>query len=291
MKNLFTHEILGDDDESYVPYENPYMVSRVSPETEAMMSYDDDEDDTPKLSGEEKEAIKSKEKKYLLGILVSFGVSLICFMLATRVEALENTPLMLIPIAGMVVALILLYKTKQLQWKKNGMDSNGLKNVDFEAMAQRAEEANKAARAEMGIPDDDVSVEILPYGYKKKGDKVVPEQKAKQFDNTPLSMFVKDGKLCVFDCVALYEIPLSDIKGYRTYDEDYRIDFWLKDDEPADEKYKAFNLKKCGLLEYKTHTYYGVEVVSEATGEVFEMLVPGYDLGELKKVVDIAPLA
>lgn len=291
MKNLFTHEILSDDDESYVPYENPYLVSRISPETEAMMNYDDGEDDTPKLSTEEKDAIKSKEKKFLLAILTSFAVSLICFMLATRVAALEDTPLMLVPVAGMVVALIFLYKMKQLQWKKNGMNSSGLKDVDFEAMAQHAEEASTAARAEMGIPDDDVSVEILPYGYKKKGDKNVPEKKAGLFDNSPVSMHVHDGRLCVFDGIGLYEIPLSDIKGYRTYDQDYRIEFWMKDEEPTDEKYAAYKLKKCGILEYKTHTYHGVEVVSEATGETFEMLVPGYDLDELKKVIDLTPLA
>ncbi len=289
MKNLFTHKVIEDSD-VYEPFENPYLVSRVSPETEAMMNYDDDEDDTPKLSAEEKEAIKSKEKKYLLAILASFAISLICFMLATRVEALEDTPLMLVPIAGMVIALIFLYKVKQLQWKKNGMDSNSLKDVDFEAMAARADAASKAARAEMSIPDDDVSVEVLPYGYKKKGDKQVPEKKANQFDNTPVSMHVRNGKLCVFDGVGLYEIPLGDIKGYRVYDEDYRIEFWMKEEEPTDEKYAAYRLKKCGILEYKTHTYYGVEVISEATGEVFEMLVPGYDLEELKKVIDIEAL-
>ena len=290
MKNLFTHEILSDDDERYVPYENPYLVSRVSPETEAMMNYDDSEDDTPKLSDEEKAAIKSKEKRYLLAILASFAASLICFMLATRVEALEDTPLILAPIAGMVIALIFLYKVKQLQWKKNGMDSNGLKDIDFEAMAARIDEAGKTARAEMSIPDNDVSVEVLPYGYKKKGDRQIPEKKARQFDNTPMSMHVSDGNLRIFDGVGLYEIPLGDIKGYRVYDEDYRIEFWLKEDEPTDEKYAAYKLKKCGILEYKTHTYYGVEVISEVTGEVFEMLVPGYDLEELKKVIDVEAL-
>ncbi len=289
MKNLFTHQVV-EDSEAYEPFENPYLVSRVSPETEGMMNYDDD-DDTPKISDEEKESIKSKEKKYLLAILVNFGLSLLCFMLATRVEALENTPLIFLPIAGMIAALIFLYKIKQLQWKKNGMDSNGLKDVDFEAMAARIDEASKIARAELGIPDDDVSVEILPHGYKKKGEKQIPEKKANQFDNSPMSMHTKDGKLCIFDGVGLYEIPLGDIKGYRTYDQDYRIEFWLKDDEPTDEKYKEFKLKKCGILEYKTHTYYGVEVVSEATGEIFEMLVPGYDLEELKKVIDVETLA
>lgn len=290
MKNLFTHEILSDDDERYVPYENPYLVSRVSPETEAMMNYDD-ENDTPKLSAEEKEAIRSKEKKYLLAILGSFAFALISAIPVTRVDALMDTPLWLLPLLGIVVSFIFLFKHKQLQWKKNGMDSNSLKDVDFEAMAARMDEASKAARAEMGIPDDDVSVEILPYGYKKKGDKQVPEKKAHQFDNTPLSMHVREGKLCIFDSVGLYEIPLSDIKGYRVYDEDYRIEFWLKEEEPTDEKYGAYKLKKCGLFEYKTHTYYGVEVVSEATGETFEMLVPGYDFEELKKVIDIEAVA
>ena len=200
-------------------------------------------------------------------------------------------PFHLVSLVGIIAEFIFLYKVKQLQWKKNGMDTNGLKDVDFQALAERIEEAGKTARAEMGIPEDDVSVEILPYGYKKKGDKQIPEKKAHQFDNSPMSMHGKDGKLCIFDCIGLYEIPLSDIKGYRTYDKDYRIDFWLKEEEPTDEKYTEFKVKKCGLLEYKTHTYYGVEVVAEATGEVFEMLVPGYDFDELKKVIDIAPLA
>ncbi len=291
MKNLFTHQVLPDGDESYVPFENPYLVSRVSPETEAMMRYNDDEDDKPKLTDDEKAAIKSKEKKYLLAIFASFAISLICFMLATRVEALKDTPLLLVPIVGMVVALIFLYKVKQLQWKKNGMNTSSLNDIDFQALAERIDEASKAARAEMHIPDDDVSVEILPFTYKMKGDKQIPEKKAGQFDNSPMSMFVKNDRLCIFDGVGLYEIPLSDIKGYRTYDEDYRIDFWLKDDESTDEKYKEFKIKKCGILEYKTHTYYGVEVVSEATGETFEMLVPGYDLNELKKLIDVEALA
>ena len=290
MKNLFTHEILSDD-ERYVPYENPYLVSRVSPETEASMMNYDDEDDTPKLSDEEKEAFRSKEKKYLLTILGSFAFALISAIPVTRVDALMDTPLWLLPLLGIVVSFIFLFKHKQLQLKKNGLDSTDLKDVDFEAMAARMDEASKAARAEMGIPDDDVSVEILPYGYKKKGDRMVPEKKANQFDNTPLSMHVRDGKLCLFDGVGLYEIPLSDIKGYRVYDEDYRIEFWLKEDEPTDEKYAAYKLKKCGIFEYKTHTYHGVEVVSEATGETFEMLVPGYDLEELKKVIDVDALA
>ncbi len=290
MKNLFTHEILSDD-ERYVPYENPYLVSRVSPETEAMMMNYDDEDDTPKLTDEEKDALKAKEKKYLIAVLISFGISLISFVVINRMESLADTPLMLIPAIGAVFALISVYLLRRLQWQKNGPDAKGIHDIDIEALSERIDEASKVARAEMGIPDDDVSVEILPYGYKKKGEKQVPEKKANQFDNSPMSMHVRDGKLCVFDGVGLYEIPLGDIKGYRVYDEDYRIEFWLKEEEPTDEKYAAYKLKKCGILEYKTHTYYGVEIISEVTGEIFEMLVPGYDLEELKKVIDVEALA
>ena len=255
------------------------------------MQYDDDEDDKPKLTDEEKDALKAKEKKYLLGVLISFAFSLFSFIAVNRVKSWADTPLMLVPAIGAIALLVFMYQFRRLQWKKNGSNTNDLNDIDFQAMAERIDEASKAARAEMGIPDDDVSVEILPYGYKKKGDKQVPEKKANQFDNSPMSMFVKQDRLCVFDGVGLYEIPLSDIKGYRTYDEDYRIEFWLKDDEPTDEKYAAYKIKKCGILEYKTHTYHGVEVVSEATGETFEMLVPGYDFEELKKVIALEKLA
>ena len=109
MKNLFTHEILSDD-ERYVPYENPYLVSRVSPETEAMTMNYDDEDDTPKLTDEEKEAIRSKEKKYLLAILGSFAFALISAIPVTRVDALMDTPLWLLPLLGIVVSFIFLFK-------------------------------------------------------------------------------------------------------------------------------------------------------------------------------------
>ncbi len=291
MKNLFTHQVLPDDDESYVPFENPYLISRVSPEVEAMMGYDDEEDDKPKLSDEEKAEIKAKEKKYLLAILISFAFTLFSFLAVNRIESLADTPLMLVPAAGAIAMIVFLYLFRRLQWKKNGTNTNDLNDIDFQAMAERIDEASKAARSEMQIPDDDVSVEILPFTYKMKGDKQIPEKKTNQFDNSPMSMFVKNDRLCIFDGVGLYEIPLGDIKGYRTYDVDYRIDFWLKDDEPTEEKYAAYKIKKCGILEYKTHTYYGVEVVSEATGEAFEMLVPGYDLDELKKVIDVEALA
>ena len=63
MKNLFTHRVLPDDDESYVPFENPYLVSRISPEVEAMMHYDNEEEEKPKLTDGEKDALKAKEKK------------------------------------------------------------------------------------------------------------------------------------------------------------------------------------------------------------------------------------
>lgn len=290
MKNLFTHQVLPDDDESYVPFENPYLVSRISPEVEAMMHYDNEEEEKPKLTDGEKDALKAKEKKYLLGVLISFAFSLFSFIAVNRVKSLADTPLMLVPAIGAIVLLVFMYQFRRLQWKKNGSNADSLKDVDFEAMAARIDEASKAARAEMGIPDDDVSVEILPFTYKIKGEKQIPEKKVGQFDNSPMSMFVKNDRLCIFDGVGLYEIPLSDIKGYRTYDEDYRIEFWFKDEEPTDEKYAAYKLKKCGILEYKTHTYHGVEVVSEATGEVFEMLVPGYDLAELKKIISPDPL-
>ena len=68
MKNLFTHEILSDDDETYVPFENPYLVSRVSSETEQLMHCTPEDHDEPTLSDEEKNALKSKEKTFLLQV-------------------------------------------------------------------------------------------------------------------------------------------------------------------------------------------------------------------------------
>lgn len=291
MKNLFTREILSEDDETYVPFENPYLAARVSPETEAMMHDEEGASDRPQDGDEAEKALKAKEKRYMLIALLGFVLMFGSFLWLNNADAFTLfSPLGLVPLGGMIVSFAAIYKLKRLEWKKNGIDEGEGQSVDFEAMAARIEKASKAARAEMRIPDDDVSVEILPYGYKKKGDKLVPEKKARQFDNTPVSMHVRDGKLCIFDGVGLYEIPLDDVRGYRVCDEDYRIDFWLKEEEPTNGQYKGIPVKKCGIFEYKSHTYYSVEIRAEASGEVLEMLVPGYDFEELQRVIDLRPL-
>lgn len=285
MKNLFTHEILGDDNERYVPYENPYMTARVSPELENKMRYRPSDEPTQEMDPD-REKLKAREKIYGIVVLVSFAFAFGSAWILSRLKLLEHPAMMLIPLAGLVVSFVFIYMIKKTEQKRHVFDPPAAK-IDFHEVAERISEANEEARLALGVPKEACVIEILPYGYKKKGEKQVPEKKAGQFDNSPMTCYVRDGKCCMFDGIAVYELPLSHFIGYRTYDNDYRIDFWLKEDEPTAEKFTKFKLRKVGLLEYRAHTYYGVDVYDEATGEAFEMLVPGYDFEAFLSLVPL----
>ncbi len=274
MKNLFTHEVFTDS-EQYVPYENPYLTARVSSELENRMRYRPLDDLSPEPS-EEQAALKSKEKLYGIMVLISFAFAFVSALVLSRLKLLEHPAMMLIPLAGLVASFVFIYMIKKTEQKKYAAQPPAAK-IDFHEVAERIAEANEEARQALGVPEEACVIEVLPYGYKKKGEKLMPEKKTGQFDNSPMTCYVKDGRCCMFDGIALYEIPLAHFLGYHSYDLDYRIDFWLKEEEPTSEKYTEFKLRKVGLLEYKTHTYYGVDIYDEAIGEAFEMLIPGYD--------------
>ena len=284
MKNLFTHEVFSDS-ERYIPYENPYLTARVSPELENKMRYRPLEEPTEEPRPEQ-DKLKTREKIYGIVVLLSFALAFGSAWLLSRLKLLEHPAMMLIPLSGLVISFVFIYMIKRTEQKIHTYDTPAAK-IDFHEVAERIAEANEEARQALDIPEETWVMEILPYGYKKKGDRQIPEKKAGRFDNSPMTCFVRDKKCCMFDGIALYEIPLSHFTGYRTYDKDYRIDFWLKEEEATAEKYASFNLRKVGLLEYKTHTYYGVDVYNEETGEAFEMLVAGYDFDTLKTIVHL----
>ena len=289
MKNLFTHEVSDDRDERYIPYENPYLVDRISPELENKMRYRPWNEPVREAHPEEA-AMKAKEKRYGLLALLSFIFAFAAAGVLSLLKLLEYPVMILIPLAGLVASIVFIYMIKRSTQKRQSFDVPTEK-IDFHEVARRIAEANDEAIQALKIPEDAAVIEILPYGYKKKGGRDIPANKAEQFDNSPMTCYIRDGKLGLFDGIALYEVPCAHLIGYRTYAKDYRIDFWLKDEEPTAEKYAAFRLRKVGLLEYKTFTYYGVDVYDEETGNAFEMLVAGYDFDTFLGLVPLSQVS
>lgn len=291
LKNLFTylHEEGGNEIDVAV-YENPYETNHVPDDLAAQMRITPpDEQETTSEQDAERRALR---KKYTILSLVCIGVAvalpLVCHMMLPPAFSQANgwlyLVLALIPLGGYW------YFTYKARRQMGNIHMSDLEKIDFDAYAERVDKAYKEALTLMGVPDNTVTIEILPYPYVMKKGKAVYGGRKNTFDNTPMEFFVKEGRLCITDGEALFEIPLSDVVGYRTYDVDYRIEFWLKEEAHDSETYADFNIRKSGLFEYKTHTYHGVEIQDGSTGQGYEMLVPRYDFEKLKSLMDLTQL-
>jgi hypothetical protein len=240
----------------------------------------------PQQPADEGQGDKSPEKKYYLGIAVCFGIALALFMLyrSFRDTAAEGI-LLFLPLIPLVICLVLLYRVKRV-----GNAGSSLPDVsrdELDDYLHRLDQLHKEALTAMGIPEETTVVEILPYPYRMKKGEAVYAGKKDTYDNTPMDFFLRDGKLHITDGEVLYAIPTHDLVGYRTYDASYRVEIWLKDEPVTAEKYLPYDIQRSGLFEYRTRTYFGVEIRDAATGQGYELCIPGYDFALLTGLVDL----
>ena len=109
--------------------------------------------------------------------------------------------------------------------------------------------------------------------------------KKNRFDNLSVSLYVDSGDLCLATAHELFRIPLSHVRGYRTYDEEFEIDMWLKPEEFDSEKYAEFGIRKSGFFSRKLRGYYGLDVDGE-----YEVYVPCYDFAPLREFLNVSCL-
>ena len=165
--------------------------------------------------------------------------------------------------------------------------STGEDGADPVAIGFRAKKSNGKYkyfwlyRVKFGIPATALTVDVLPYHYKVNGDSILRVGRKGKFDNLAISTFVRDGALCLATSQELLAIPLSEITGYREYDEDFELDMWLKPEEPDSDKYKEFGIRKSGFLAHKGHGYFGLKI-----GEDYEVLIPCYDFEAVRALLE-----
>jgi hypothetical protein len=164
---------------------------------------------------------------------------------------------------------------------------NAKVELNFAKATKRLEEAAAEAAKELGVPENALSVDILPFHYKTKSDYKtkddvpVPVGKKNHFDNLSISMYTDGDSLCLATAHELYRIPLADIRGYREYDEDFELDMWLKPEAPDSESYKSYGIRKSGFFSHKGHGYFGLKLGSD-----YEVLIPCYDFGAVRSLLE-----
>lgn len=284
MKNLFsidkTHDKNAMDFDS-----TPYRAATVSEEVQAKLknafSILEEDCASPEPTAEEI-ALRKKGNRYWLASLICVLSGFALFFAGSRMGIYESMPfLYALDLALVFCALLLNFKAKKIsrQQHKLNRDTSG---VDFSEASKRLEEAAAEAARELGIPATALTVDVLPYHYKVNGDSILRVGRKGKFDNLAVSAFVRDGALCLATSQELLAIPLSEITGYREYDEDFELDMWLKPEEPDSDKYKEFGIRKSGFLSHKGHGYFGLLVGKDA----YEVLIPCYDFGMVKELLE-----
>ena len=290
MKNLFSVNKTANPE--YTDFDlNPYLSRRVSNEVKSKLDNAFtvlEEEMAPPPPTEEYLALKKKESLYWFICLILFGLGIAVFFLGSEMSWFDPSSLLLIPVGILLVAaLVLSILAKSVKRKRDAMDHTR-REVDFDEATKRLEAASAEASAELGIPKACVNADILPYHYTVKDGKEVLYGKKGRYDNLTVSFFLCDDGLHVASAKELFVIPQDVIAGYRTYDEPYEIDMWLKSEDSDSETYASFNLRRSGFFGRKGNGYYGIVIRGR---EEYEILIPHYDFEPVRTLLHLHPLA
>lgn len=183
--------------------------------------------------------------------------------------------------AAFVAWIILSIKTGQIN--KEVLNSNEAENTanDFKQNLDNV-------YAELGVPEDAASVEILCFRYVlKKGEISVKSYPLSTCThaNVDVVAFVEDGNLCIADVEHRYEFPLSEITGIRLVNKKIIMPCWNKDEEHTSPKYKQYKIwtDKYGSVYAKNH--YVIEI--DHFGENFGLYFPPYELPIFEKLTGL----
>ncbi len=289
MKNLFSINKTDNPDATEFD-ETPYLCKKVSEEVRAKLkgafSIVEEQTAPRELSVEEKALHKKANRHWLISLGCLLG-ALSLFFADTRAGIYGSLSFLhIIDLALLAVSIFFSIKAKRINRKLNESQGDSLK-IDFSEASKKLEEATAEAARELGVPATALTVDVLPYHYKVNGDTVLRVGKAGKFDNLAVSVFVKDQKLCFATAQELLAVPLSEIKGFREYDEDFELDMWLKPEESDSDRYKEFGIRKSGFLGRRGHGYFGLRI----SGDAFEVLIPCYDWAPVKELLAVHGVA
>ena len=285
MRNLFAIDKTQDQEATDFD-RNPYMVAHVSDEVRCKLehAFDDlDPEPKPRVDGEELAAEKKILRRDWMICGVVLGVALVLFFL-DRLHTDEGLSVWSYAIMALMIPGIVFYYKAQRRSRRLRFEEAPQSDADMQASLERLDEIEAEANRELGVPEDANELEVFPYHYIGNDNGMGTRNAAKKnhFDNMTVSAWVAEEALCMATAQELFRVPLADIRGCTPIDEEFVVDFWLKEEEPDSETYREFNIRKSGLMAHKCRLYYAVNI-DGAHGK-YEFFVPCYDRDVLKKL-------
>ncbi len=282
MKNLFAVNKTHSKSEKNFD-DNPYLAARVSDEVRHKL----DTAFEGAFTEPERPALTDAQAAHKRRARTLWWIGVLCLVGGVALFALEDReqPHILMSAAtfGLLIAsTVLVFISRRMEQKLNAALRADKPEIDFSDATRRLQAAAEEAARELGVPAGAVSLEILPCHYKLAGDKEVPVGKTNHFDNIEVSAYIEQGALCMASAQELFRVPLTSIRGKRVYDEDFVVDYWLKEQDFDSEAYAAYNIRPAGYFSKRCHTYYGVELEGG-----YEFFVPCYDIETLEGLVSL----
>lgn len=282
MNNLFSVD--KTDSRSALDFDsNPYLAAHVSPRVRDLLAHAADPDavpDTPAEKTDEEKALTRRSRILWVVSVLFLAAGIGFFMLAEGRGWYTTSPILhAVDIGLLLVCIVLNFMARRITQKMNRSEIQHAE-MDFTAATDRLAAAAAEAARELGVPEGATTVEILPFHYKRAGDKTVRVGKKDRYDNISVAAFLNGGDLCLASAQELFRVPLTDIVGYRIHDEEFEVDFWIQEADCEDEQYAAYHIRSAGMFAKRCRTYYSVEL---STG--YEFLVPGYDFSSLTGLV------
>lgn len=287
MKNLFSiNRTEGRDQNEFDP--SPYLVAHVSDAVQNKLKNSFsvmEEEFTPRELSEEDKALKKKASLYWGLCVGCLAGSFALFFVGDRLGLYNAFPFLHVADVGCLIAsLVFHFKARRITRRQTNSANDRIR-MDFTEATKLLQEAAADAARELNVPDTALSVDILPFHYIMKGNSPVPALKKNRFDNLSVSLFLREGNLCLATAQERFDIPLSAIRGYRDYDLDFEVEMWLKPEDSESDKYKDFGIRRSGLLGRKCHGYCGIDVGGE-----YEILIPRYDFEPTRELLGLTKI-
>lgn len=142
------------------------------------------------------------------------------------------------------------------------------------------------AREELCVPDTALELDVFPFVYCRKGEKQVSQDRKDRFQSVLTLAWRRGNELCLSDGSCTLCIPTDALRARMDYDRPFVVDMWLHDQRPDEGRFQPYHLKQTGLLSVKGRGLHGI-VITAPSGDSYELLIPGYDLPQLEKLVTL----
>ncbi len=202
---------------------------------------------------------------WFLGIVI--GVAIIDAGIRT---AARNAPYFIYICVIAWITVIFLAVTKRKKAKEVGESS------EFEQHIHDMEEIANESMAELEIPENSRSIDVIAVKYKVKNSKMKIVNFHPMFKHLNFDMFIfmKGNYLCLADLSSVYEIPISSLRSIEPCSKKAMFPRWNKEEEWNSHTYKPYK-----VIMNSQGTYFAScfkVVISDISGD-FELIIPNYD--------------